>query len=325
VVLVLALAAIVFGGVMLVPAAYARLDGDTGTLGIGADPAPTPPAPTAPPPPTLAAAPVSINLGKGNFFSWALLDRETGAISGSANKTATNSTESMVKVWIVSDYLRRLGDKAPSASRLKQASVAIRRSDDKAAQSLYNASGGSAVLSRMTTMCGLKETKPVVPPGEKSAWWSYTKMSPADAVRMGECVKNGKAAGPKWTKWVLTEMTKVNGTTAKRDQPYGGRWGIIDGLPPQIIKQGVGIKNGWTPIFVDNKWHVNCLAVADNWVLAVMMRYPIKKGLDFGASVCASVAEQLVAPQPGAALKVPQLSGGKHGIGWPSPKPPAEG
>ena len=33
---------------------------------------------------------------------------------------------------------------------------------------------------------------------------------------------------------------------------------------------------------------------------------PDQSGLNYGAQVCASVATQLVTPQPGAALKVPQ-------------------
>ena len=99
---------------------------------------------------------------------------------------------------------------------------------------------------------------------------------------MGECIKNGTAAGPKWTPWVLDEMTKVQGTTAAKDQQEttgGGRWGIIDGLPKEITDQGpVAIKNGWTMIYADGMWHVNCLAVTDDWVLAVLLRYPAEAG-----------------------------------------------
>ena len=56
----------------------------------------------------------------------------------------------------------------------------------------------------------------------------------------------------------------------------------------------MAIKNGWTYIYADGLWHVNCLAVADGWVLAVMLRYPIDRGLVFGADVCGHVARQLV-------------------------------
>jgi hypothetical protein len=311
-IMVLAVAAIVLGGVILVPAAYTRLGSSalSAASGRGAGPAAAPAPVAPPPPPTLAAGPVTVDVGKGHYFAWALLDRQTGTISGSANSaTSTNSTESMIKVWIVSDYLRRLGDKQPTAARLKQASTAIRDSNDDAANSLYNASGKTAVTRRMISMCGLTNTKVSTMAGYVG-WWSFTQMSAQDAVRLGECVKSGKAAGPKWTKWVLTEMTNVRGTTAKKDQQEkqgGGRWGIIDGLPKEILAQGpVSIKNGWTPLSYDGRWHVNCLAVTDDWVLAVQTRYPTKRGLDYGAAVCESVATQLVAPQVGAALKIPQ-------------------
>lgn len=312
VIMVLAIVTIVLGGVLIVPAAYARLSGGQNPLAgapplggsAGGEPAP----PTAPPPPTLANAPVSLKVSP--FASWALLDRTTGTISGSTNITATNSTESMIKVWLVSDYLRRLGDKQPPAAMLTKASNAIRHSDDIAASSLYNAGGGPVVTDRLIATCGLTETSKVVPAGEKVVWWSYTRISARDAVRMGECVKDGRAAGPKWTNWVLTEMTKVTGSTADKDQQEktgGGHWGIIDGLSKEILAQGpVSIKNGWTLINADGLWHVNCLAVTDKWVLAVLMRYPGQNGLSYGASVCASVASQLVTPEPGAALKVPQ-------------------
>ncbi|MFY1688525.1 serine hydrolase [Plantactinospora sp. WMMB782] len=304
--LVLAITTVVLGGLLLVPAAYARLVDSGGPSPSGE--APVGIEPSAPPAPTLAAAPVTVK-GVDGFFGWALLDRESGTISGSKNMTATNSTESMIKVWIVSDYLRRLGGRQPPPSLLKAASTAIRDSNDDATNALYKAAGGTSTLDRLVKMCGLTDTRKVVPPGERGVWWSYTAMSPRDAVRMGECVKDGTAAGPKWTEWVLDEMTKVRGSTAAKDQKAkqgGGRWGIIDGLSEGILAQGpVAIKNGWTLIFADGKWHLNCLAITDKWVLSVMTRYSGRKGLDYGADVCASVASQLTTTQPGAVLRVP--------------------
>jgi hypothetical protein len=295
VILATALACIVLGGLLLVPTAFAKLRGSPGEDGPGAatagtpTPSPTPPPP--PPPPTLAAQPVSVRVN--GFLSWALLDRATGKVDGSANVTATNSTESMIKIWLVSDYLRRSAEKRrkPTAERLKQASLAIRDSNDVTANSLYLAGGGNAVVRRMIAICDLTDTKVY------NGWWSRTRISARDAVRMGECVADGRAAGPQWTKWVLAEMRSVRGTTAKRDQKEksgGGRWGIIDGLPAEIVEQGVAIKNGWTPIAADGNWHLNCLAVGREWVLAVLMRYPIRLGLVYGANVCRRVAEQLV-------------------------------
>jgi hypothetical protein len=287
------------GALFAVPAVAARLGDDPATVASGAGEGGAVPAPSATLPlspsaspeasvPTLAAGPVEYSVD--GFGAWALLDRRTGTISGSDNMTETSSTESMIKVWLVSDYLRRTPE--PSAARLAQASTAIRDSDDDAAQSLYLAGGGDEAVQRMISMCGLTETR-IARPG----WWSYTQMSPRDAVRLGECVKNGTAAGPRWTAWVLEEMTLVRGTTAAEDQHEtrgGGRWGIIDGLPDEIVERGVGIKNGWTSIEADGNWHLSCLAVADDWVLAVMLRYPAEHGLDYGANVCRTITEQLV-------------------------------
>ncbi|MGW4501224.1 hypothetical protein ACWENR_21750 [Micromonospora sp. NPDC004336] len=311
--LVLAVVAVLLGGGLLVPAAYARLSGgDAGSGGSGGGSVAAP-APTPPPPPTLAAGPVSVSF-KGEFFSWALMDRETGEISGAKNMASTSSTESMIKSWFAADYLRQLGDKPLPAERRKQITTAIRDSNDDAANALYTAVGRGATIKRMISTCELTDTKTGNVPGYVG-WWSFTRMSPRDAVRLGDCIADGTAAGPKWTKLLLDEMSKVRGSTAAKDQKArsgGGRWGIIDGLPESILDQGpVSMKNGWTPLNYDGNWHVNCLAVTERWSLAVMLRYPQRSGLDYGAQVCASVASQLVTPQPGAALKVPQQPVGK--------------
>lgn len=300
----LAVMAVVLGIALIIPAAYARLD-DGGTDSEASVPTP---APAAPPPPTLADAPVSVPF-EGEFFSWALMDRQTDTISGAENLTDTSSTESMIKVWFAADYLNQLGDESLSTTMRDAITTAIRDSNDDAANLLYREVGRSATIDRMISTCGLTDTKPGTVPGY-IGWWSFTQMSPRDAVRLGDCIADGTAAGPTWTEFLLDEMSQVRGTTAADDQNArsgGGRWGIIDGLPESITSQGpVGMKNGWTALNYDGNWHVNCLAVNDQWSLAVMMRYPQQNGLDYGAQTCASVATQLVTPQPGAALKVPQ-------------------
>lgn len=186
--LVLAITAVVLGGVLLVPTAYARLASDDGSGGGGGGTSSVAaPAPAPPPPPTLAPGPVSVSF-KGEFFSWALLDRKTGKISGSPNMTATSSTESMIKAWIVSDYLRQLGDKEPSAAMKEAARVAIVDSNDGAANKVYAAAGGSykvppnglpgPVIQRAIKICGLTDTKRGNVP-KYEGWWSFTRMSPA--------------------------------------------------------------------------------------------------------------------------------------------------
>jgi hypothetical protein len=253
-----------------------RLQGH-GNLRIATQPAP-------PTQPSLTAHEVSVD-AKG-FYSWALLDRQSGKFAGSPNYISeTNSTESMIKIWLTADYLRLLGTKQPTAQRLTELSRMIRDSDDSAAEDIYQVNGRNATIKRMISLCGLTDSSAV------NGWWSKTEMNARDAVRLGQCVASGKAAGPKWTSWVLSEMRQVRGTVAQ--QPNGGRWGIIDALPQELAND-VAIKNGWTLLYDDNNWHVNCLAIQSDWVLSVLTRYPAKLGKQYGADVCKQVTQQLL-------------------------------
>jgi hypothetical protein len=227
-----------------------------------------------PPAPLLSPGPVDVQVQ--GFFAWALLDRSTGAMTGSSNyTTATNSTESMIKAWISSDYLRRLGDAQPPADKLALLTAMIRDSDDNAAEIIYDLDGSDAVVQRMISICGLTETSIF------DDWWSRTQVSARDAVRLGACVADGRAAGAKWTPWILNEMRQVRGE---------GRFGIIEALPADVAAR-TSIKNGWT--IVGDDWHLNCLAIVDQYVLAVLTRYPSELGLQYGAGVCRNVATQL--------------------------------
>ncbi|GIF65388.1 hypothetical protein Ais01nite_34230 [Asanoa ishikariensis] len=314
VVMVLAIAALLLGGVLLVPAAYAKIsDGGGGSAATAAGPAPTiPPKVVEPPQPTLAPQPVSVKVD--GFYSWALMDLKTGKISGSKNSASqTSSTESMIKTWIVSDYLRQLDESGKPLSSTNQVMVqrAIRNSDDNAAGTINRLGGGTTQTKRMISWCGLKNTHLGTVSGYEG-WWSFTEMSAQDVTRLGKCIQSGKAAGKKYTPLVLKEMTKVEGkVTQQQRSSGGGRWGVIDGLPKEITtKQGpISIKNGWTPLVYDNDWHISCMAISKDWVLAVQTRYPISQGLAYGAKVCQDTATQLVTPKVGAALKIPSSSG----------------
>ncbi|ADD44978.1 hypothetical protein Snas_5344 [Stackebrandtia nassauensis DSM 44728] len=236
---------------------------------------------------TLTIAPegdTDVDVDIDGFANWALLDRSSGDIEG-ANLKETSTPQSMIKPWLVADYLRQAESDAPPL--LDSASAAIRISDDEAAQTIYEELGEDASIERLISTCALTDT--TVFPGR----WSKTEMSVRDAARMGECVADGRAAGP-WTKWLLNEMRHVRGSTADEDQHAtsgGGRWGIIDGLPASL-RDEVAIKNGWTRM-ADGDWDLNCLAIHDDWVLAIMMGYSGDRSLDYGADRCRAITEQL--------------------------------
>jgi hypothetical protein len=228
----------------------------------------------SPPPPTKR----SVSPAEATWSSWAVLDRRTGAVrTGGAG--GTNSTESMIKAWIVADYLDGVeqAGREPTAEELDLMRRAIRVSDNAAAQKLYKDRGGDPVVRRLIDACGLTDTT------VHGGWWSLTEMSARDAARMGDCIADGRVTTPRWTAWLVGEMRQVTGE---------GRFGPVEVRP---VDRGtpLAIKNGWTRWW-NGTWHVNCLAVADGWSVAVMVRYPASLGLQHGAEVCRTVSRQVL-------------------------------
>ncbi|GGM64052.1 hypothetical protein ACFFX1_30645 [Dactylosporangium sucinum] len=234
-----------------------------------------PAAPTAPtlPPALLHPAPVAVDAT--GFWSWTVLDRRTGEIAGSANAATTQRTASMIKAWLAADYLRRTAN--PSQSNLRQLSVMIRSSDNNAASYFWGLDGKSASITRLIQICGLTDSKYYID-------WASTMVSARDAARMGACIGDGRAAGPKWTDWLLNEMRNVSSSQ---------EFGIVPALP-EAERATTAVKNGWIARS-DGKWHVNCLAVGTDWVLSVLTVYPSSKGMGYGASICSQVTHQLQA------------------------------
>jgi hypothetical protein len=177
------------------------------------------PLPAAPKPRTVALRSGAVYVDSAGFLSWALLDRRTGRISGSANLTAPSDTMSMVKSWIAADYLRLAAERG------------------------------------------------VTP-------------------RLGACLADGRAAGPRWTPWLLDEMRQVRGV---------GDFGVRAALPDRLAGT-VAIKNGWLLRDEDRLWHISCLAIGDGWILGVLARYPGRLGFGYGARLCQKVGEQLLSP-----------------------------
>jgi hypothetical protein len=262
---------------------------------------PTPPGPVI----AIPADPASVKgPAYASYLGWALLDRHSGQLTGSSNReTGSNTTESMIKVWIAADYLRHQGPGAPTAA-VNELYQMIIHSDDTIAHKYYGLNGGDNSITELTGLCGLRGThRPSL-----ANSWSYTTMSPADAVRLGQCIATGKAAGPTWTAWLLKAMHSVQGGVADQQaHTGGGHWGIVDALPAAIAAD-VSIKNGWTAQIYDHNWHVNCLAVHPDWVLAIQVRYPwtsptndwrTATNLQQGADACRMITKQLLVSPDG--------------------------
>jgi hypothetical protein len=237
------------------------------------------PAPSTPPPapvgPLLTPHPVTISTP--GFWSWALLDTKAGTLVGSPNINAQTDTASMIKAWIAADYLRRAAERkqTPNAETMSRLSRMIRDSENEYAFDFHVANGNLSSIKRLIQMCGLSDTT-----GIQNSW-SLTRVSARDAARLAACISDGRAAGPKWTPWLLGEMRAVRGP---------GRFGVIEVAPPA---ERVATKNGWL-LREDGQWHISCMAVGDGWSLGVMVRYTGRLGRDHGTGICRKVAEQLM-------------------------------
>ncbi|MEH0844577.1 hypothetical protein V6U81_19525 [Micromonospora sp. CPCC 205711] len=240
--------------------------------------------PTPSPSPSLEPLPFAdkqIDLDIKGWYAWSVLDTRTGKFIGSKNMGETSTTASLIKSWIVADYLRRADDagQEPSDARLAEATRIIRDSDNTLAEKFYNSVGRSPSIKRMVSICKTTDSGPAADGG-----WSRTNLSPRDTARLGACIKDGRAAGPKWTKWLLNEMRQVRGE---------GDFGIRKAFP-EAEQKTIAIKNGWVDRTREQEMHVNCLAIGDNWTMGVMVRYPIGMGYDYGMKNCQKITEAVL-------------------------------
>lgn len=242
--------------------------------------------PTPSPSPTLEPLPFAANdltnLGVDGWYAWSVLDRRTGEITGSENLAETSTTASMIKSWIVADYLRRTVEagRTPTETELADATKIIRDSDNTLTQEFYNNLGRSVTIERLLSLCELTDSNVAEDGG-----WSRTELSPRDTARLGACIADGTAAGPEWTDWLLEEMRQVRGA---------GDFGIRKAFP-SAVSETIAIKNGWVDRTREQENHVNCLAIGDTWTMGVMLRYPVAQGYQYGMDNCQKITEALLA------------------------------
>jgi beta-lactamase class A len=178
--------------------------------------------------------------GRSQVISVCVLDRRTGA-KWNYRGGALQRTGSVAKAFIVTAALRkaRAAGTSLTAAQLDQARLAITRSDNAAATSLYTWIGGHAGIVSVTKAVGLVMT----PNAPASSSWGTTLTSSNDLVTFMQALHVGHAAlHPSDRAVVLDLMSKVIGTQ---------RWGV--GSVPAGNR--VRNKNGW--MAVGNPWVIN--------------------------------------------------------------------
>ncbi|SCL24289.1 Beta-lactamase enzyme family protein [Micromonospora nigra] len=240
-------------------------------------PSPSP----SPSPEPLPFVPRDLDLDLDGWYGWSLLDRRSGEIVGSPDMAETSTTASMIKAWIVADYLRRTDEagRKPTEAKLADLTKIIRDSDNTRTEQLYTEIGRSESIKRLLKTCTLTDSNVAPDKG-----WSRTALSPRDTARLGDCIADGKAAGKEWTSWLLKEMRLVRGA---------GDFGIRKAFP-SAERKTIAIKNGWVDRIREQEIHVNCLAIGDTWTMGVMLRYPIGRGYEYGMDNCRKVTKALL-------------------------------
>lgn len=206
--------------------------------------------------------------------SWALIDRGSKIMVGSANWDQPQYVMSTIKPWIAADYFNQHPN--PSQGDLNALALMILDSNDDVAYSYF---GGQASLDRLIGMCKLTEMV------ERGWSWSLTEISARDTARMGECIYSGRATNPQWTAWIVDKMRHVRGQ---------GDFGVRELFQDRTT---VATKNGWYSW--EGKWYINCLAITDKWVIAIEQQWPysgggLQYGIDLANPVCKSVANQVL-------------------------------
>lgn len=261
--------------------------------------APFPPAPPAPavaapgvpaPPPAPQRDVLARDVFAGGFdpgragepdlwMAWSLEDRTAARRAGSANAaTERTNAESSMKAWIAADrlWVDSAAGRATSPGDRALIGRAIRASDDAAAEQLYRRLGADAVLRDLDEVCGVRVTT------TRRGYWSYAQITAEDATRVLDCVLD---RAPTWRDGRVL-LDALHGVEESN------RFGIPEVLPAGTA---VAVKNGWTAHSAEGEWNLNCVASWDRYTLAVLTRYPLARGQDYGAGVCRDVTAALLA------------------------------
>lgn len=163
----------------------------------------------------------------------AVFDRRTGTFTEQVQPDVPFRSASVVKLLLALDHLWNLGPDhtVPAADRAWLEPM-LRSSHDGAASDYWAASGGPAIVDRMVTRLGLRDTAP--PPAGSEGYWGYTAMSARDTVTVYRYVLE-KASAPV-RDFVMGNLRQSTRCASDRFDQHFGIAGAFD--RPRAVKQG---------------------------------------------------------------------------------------
>ena len=164
-----------------------------------------------------------------------VLDRDTGQIV-SGGTGAAFPIASVVKLFIADDLLLQeaKGQTTLSPADRKSLDVMLRSSDDSAAQTFWNRSGGNAVIARVKARYGLAGTT-----APYNGHWDVTTSTAGDLVRYYDMLLDGTGGLPPEQANVI--ISNLAQSTPTGNDGYPQRFGIPEGL----YAEPVAVKQGW--------------------------------------------------------------------------------
>lgn len=171
----------------------------------------------------------------GAEIDTAVLDRTTGQIA-SSGADSSFPIASVVKLFIADDLLLQESEGKTTLSADDRAALdrMLRSSDDSAAQTFWDRSGGSAIIARVKARYGLA--------GTAAPWnghWDVTTSTANDLVRYYDMLLDGTGGlPPDKADIILGDLARSTPTGL---DGYPQRFGIPDGL----YAEPVAVKQGW--------------------------------------------------------------------------------
>ncbi|MDR3662701.1 MAG: hypothetical protein P4L86_20360 [Mycobacterium sp.] len=180
----------------------------------------------------------------GATISAAVLDRDTGQMTTTGDN-ASMPIASVAKLFIADDLLLQeaKGQTELTAADRQAMDTMLRSSDDSAAESFWNRSGGNDIITRITARYGLTGTS--VP--YDGHWWN-TLSTVTDLVHYYDQLLGGTGGLPPERASII--LSNLAASTATGADGYPQRFGIPDGL----YGEPVAVKQGWMPQWNGNNW-----------------------------------------------------------------------
>jgi hypothetical protein len=208
----------------------------------------------------------------GAEISSAVLDRNTGQLVTNGN-VGTIAIASVVKLFIADDLLLQesKGQTQLSADDRSAFDRMLRSSDDSAAETFWNRSGGSAIINRVVARYGLTSTQP-----PSNGRWFNTISTVTDLVHYYDMMLAGTGGLPPEQASRILSNLAASTPTAPDGMVPGGVYPQRFGIPEGLYAEPVAVKQGWM-CCVNSDWmHLSTGVIGPDrrYVMAISSMQP---------------------------------------------------